>query len=131
MPFHTLQTDRLGTRQPGLPRASAPSLVTTGKLAVDLDAKSVEVEGRPVRLTGKEYRMLELLALQKGSVLTTDMFMSHLYGALGEPEPRPKIISVFICKLRRKLATASRDKYIGTVWGRGYTLRDRANERAA
>ena len=90
---------------------------------VNLDAKTVDVLGKGVHLTGKEYQMLELLSLRKGTTLTKEMFLNHLYGGMDEPEL--KIIDVFICKLRKKLATATGgDNYIETVWGRGYVLRD-------
>jgi two-component system cell cycle response regulator CtrA len=76
-----------------------------------------------VHLTGKEYQMLELLSLRKGTTLTKEMFLNHLYGGMDEPEL--KIIDVFICKLRKKLAAAAQGKHhIETVWGRGYVLRD-------
>jgi two-component system cell cycle response regulator CtrA len=75
-----------------------------------------------VHLTGKEYAILELLALRKGVVLTKEVFLNHLYGGIDEPEV--KIIDVFICKLRKKLATAGGADLIGTVWGRGYVLRE-------
>jgi two-component system, cell cycle response regulator CtrA len=76
-----------------------------------------------VHLTGKEYQMLELLSLRRGTTLTKEMFLNHLYGGMDEPEL--KIIDVFICKLRKKLANASDGKnYIETVWGRGYVLRE-------
>jgi two-component system cell cycle response regulator CtrA len=79
--------------------------------------------GQRVHLTGKEYQMLELLSLRKGTTLTKEMFLNHLYGGMDEPEL--KIIDVFICKLRKKLANASGGKnYIETVWGRGYVLRE-------
>jgi DNA-binding response OmpR family regulator len=69
-----------------------------------------------VHLTGKEYQMLELLSLRKGMTLTKEMFLNHLYGGMDEPEL--KIIDVFICKLRKKLANASNGKnYIETVSG--------------
>ncbi|MEL6775196.1 MAG: response regulator transcription factor, partial [Pseudomonadota bacterium] len=104
-------------------RGHAQSVIRTGKVAVNLDAKTVEASGRPVHLTGKEYQMLELLSLRKGSTLTKEMFLNHLYGGMDEPEV--KIIDVFICKLRKKLASATDgDNYIETVWGRGYVLRD-------
>jgi two-component system, cell cycle response regulator CtrA len=78
-----------------------------------------------VHLTGKEYQMLELLSLRKGTTLTKEMFLNHLYGGMDEPEL--KIIDVFICKLRKKLAAAAMGKnFIETVWGRGYVLRDGA-----
>lgn len=104
-------------------KGHSQSVIHTGKVAVNLDAKSVEVDGRTVHLTGKEYQMLELLSLRKGTTLTKEMFLNHLYGGMDEPEL--KIIDVFICKLRKKLATATGgDNYIDTVWGRGYVLRD-------
>ncbi len=105
----------------------AQSIIRTGRVEVNLDAKTVEVEGRAVHLTGKEYQMLELLSLRKGTTLTKEMFLNHLYGGMDEPEL--KIIDVFICKLRKKLAEATGGaSYIETVWGRGYVLRDPAPE---
>ena len=104
-------------------KGHAESLIRTGKLTVNLDSKSVEVESGRLHLTGKEYAMLELLSLRKGSTLTKEMFLNHLYGGMDEPEL--KIIDVFICKLRKKLAQATGgDHFIETVWGRGYVLRD-------
>ncbi|WP_417242756.1 response regulator transcription factor CtrA [Celeribacter sp.] len=104
-------------------KGHSQSIIKTGKIEVNLDAKTVSVDGRPVHLTGKEYQMLELLSLRKGTTLTKEMFLNHLYGGMDEPEL--KIIDVFICKLRKKLATATDgDNYIETVWGRGYVLRD-------
>ena len=104
-------------------KGHAQSIIKTGQIAVNLDAKTVEVEGSTVHLTGKEYQMLELLSLRKGTTLTKEMFLNHLYGGMDEPEL--KIIDVFICKLRKKLSEATAgDNYIETVWGRGYVLRD-------
>ena len=104
-------------------KGHAQSLINTGKVTVNLDAKTVEADGKTVHLTGKEYQMLELLSLRKGTTLTKEMFLNHLYGGMDEPEL--KIIDVFICKLRKKLSIATGgDNYIETVWGRGYVLRD-------
>ncbi|MCG7518355.1 response regulator transcription factor CtrA [Ruegeria sp. Ofav3-42] len=104
-------------------KGHSQSVIHTGRVAVNLDAKTVEVEGKPVHLTGKEYQMLELLSLRKGTTLTKEMFLNHLYGGMDEPEL--KIIDVFICKLRKKLSNATGgDNYIETVWGRGYVLRE-------
>ena len=101
----------------------AQSIIQTGQIAVNLDAKTVDVDGATVHLTGKEYQMLELLSLRKGTTLTKEMFLNHLYGGMDEPEL--KIIDLFICKLRKKLSEATHgDNYIETVWGRGYVLRD-------
>lgn len=104
-------------------KGHAQSMIRTGKISVNLDAKTVDADGKAVHLTGKEYQMLELLSLRKGTTLTKEMFLNHLYGGMDEPEL--KIIDVFICKLRKKLAEATGgDNYIETVWGRGYVLRD-------
>ncbi|MBC8339386.1 MAG: response regulator transcription factor [Rhodospirillales bacterium] len=103
------------------------SVIETGQLSVNLDAHTVEVNSQPIHLTGKEYGILELLSLRKGTTLTKEMFLNHLYGGMDEPEL--KIIDVFICKLRKKLSTATGgDNYIETVWGRGYVLRDPEGE---
>ncbi|GGD01936.1 response regulator transcription factor CtrA [Aquisalinus flavus] len=129
-PFHK---DELVARIHAIVRRSkghAQSVITTGSLTVNLDAKTVDVGGQRVHLTGKEYQMLELLSLRKGTTLTKEMFLNHLYGGMDEPEL--KIIDVFICKLRKKLALATNgEHYIETVWGRGYVLRDPASEVGA
>jgi two-component system cell cycle response regulator CtrA len=122
-PFHK---DELVCRIRAVVRRSkghAQSIITTGKISVNLDSKTVEVDGVRVHLTGKEYQMLELLSLRKGTTLTKEMFLNHLYGGMDEPEL--KIIDVFICKLRKKLSSYNDGKHhIETVWGRGYTMRD-------
>jgi two-component system, cell cycle response regulator CtrA len=110
-------------------KGHAQSVVITGDLRVNLDTKTVDIGGARVHLTGKEYQMLELLSLRKGTTLTKEMFLNNLYGGMDEPEI--KIIDVFICKLRKKLASASDGKdYIETVWGRGYVLREPSDDEA-
>jgi two-component system cell cycle response regulator CtrA len=110
-------------------KGHAQSVIATGKFTVNLDQKTVEVDGTSVHLTGKEYQMLELLSLRKGTTLTKEMFLNHLYGGMDEPEL--KIIDVFICKLRKKLSEATGgENYIETVWGRGYVLRDPSSSEA-
>jgi two-component system cell cycle response regulator CtrA len=104
-------------------KGHSESVIRVGKIAVNLDNRTVDVNGKPLHLTSKEYAILELLALRKGTILTKEMFLNHLYGGIDEPEL--KIIDVFVCKLRKKLAEASDgDNYIETVWGRGYVLKD-------
>ena len=129
-PFHK---DEMIARIHAIVRRSkghSQSIIKTGSIAVNLDAKTVEVEGQRVHLTGKEYQMLELLSLRKGTTLTKEMFLNHLYGGMDEPEL--KIIDVFICKLRKKLAAATDgEHHIETVWGRGYVLRDPVEEKVA
>jgi len=110
-------------------KGHAQSVIQTGDLLLNLDAKTVEVNGQQVYLTHKEYQMLELLSLRKGKTLMKETFLNHLYGGMNEPEQ--KIIDVFICKLRKKLAIASGGKdYIETVWGRGYVLREPSDGEA-
>ena len=104
-------------------KGHSDSIIQTGKLKVNLHARTVEVNNQPLYLTGKEYGILEVLSLRKGTALTKEMFLNHLYGGMDEPEL--KIIDVFICKLRKKLSAATGgENYIETVWGRGHVLRD-------
>jgi two-component system, cell cycle response regulator CtrA len=125
--------DELVARVHALVRRSkghAQSVISTADLSINLDTKMVEINGARVHLTDKEYQMLELLALRRGTTLNKEMFLSHLYGGMDEPEM--KIIDVFICKLRKKLANASGGKgYIETVWGRGYVMRELGEVAAA
>jgi two-component system cell cycle response regulator CtrA len=122
-PFHK---DELVARIHAIVRRSqghAQSVIEIGGLKLNLDTKTVDVNGHRVHLTTKEYQIFELLSLRKGAMLTKEMFLNHLYGGMDEPEQ--KIIDVFICKLRKKLAAATGGKhYIETVWGRGYVLRN-------
>jgi two-component system cell cycle response regulator CtrA len=111
-------------------KGHAQSLIAIGDLVVNLDAKIVEVLGAKVQLTGKEYQIVELLALRKGSTLSKEVILNHLYGGMDEPDL--KIIDVFICKLRKKLFNASGGKdYIETVWGRGYAMQEPTEQSLA
>ncbi len=108
-------------------KGHSESVVRFDKVSINLDTRTVEVCDKQVHLTNKEYAILELLAMRKGSVLTKEMFLNHLYSSIDEPEI--KIIDVFVCKLRKKLAKASNGtNYIATVWGRGYMLKDYEND---
>ncbi len=111
-------------------RGHSESMIRIGDLAVDLDSRTVKLGSEPVHLTGKEYGIVELLALRKGATLTKEMFLNHLYGGLDEPEV--KIIDVFVCKVRKKLEKAGAPAgLIETVWGRGYVLREQSDVEAA
>jgi two-component system cell cycle response regulator CtrA len=122
-PFHP---GELAARLRALVRRSsglADRTVRTGGLAIDLDAKTVELDGATVDLTAKEYAVLQLLALRRGRPITKEMFLDHVYGHLDEPIS--KVIDVYICRLRKKLAaTSTGESYIGTLRGRGYVLRE-------
>jgi two-component system cell cycle response regulator CtrA len=127
-PFHK---DELAARIHAIVRRSKghpSSIVTTGNLSVNMHTKTVEVNGQQVRLTAKEYAILELLSLRKGMTTSKEMILNHLYGGMDEPEI--KIIDVFVCKIRKKLRDVEGHE-IETVWGRGYVLRDTALPRVA
>jgi len=127
-PFHK---DELVARIHAVVRRSkghAQSAIQTGDLVLNVDTRTVEVNGARVHLTAKEYQLLELLSLHNGIALTKEVIMNHLYNDMEEPEI--KIIDVFVCHLRKKLANASSGKsYIETVWGRGYVWRQPMDER--
>jgi two-component system, cell cycle response regulator CtrA len=108
-------------------RGYASPVIQAGPISLDIGRKAISVGGRGIHLTGKEFQIMELLALRKGVVITGEMFMNHLYGGMDEPEI--KIIDVFICKIRKRLGAAG--KHIETVWGRGYRLVDAPTPRNA
>lgn len=111
-------------------KVDSEAAIRIGKLLLHLDRKTVEVDGQRLPLTRKEYEILELLSMRKGAVLTKEAFLEHLYGGMDEPEP--KVIDVFMCKLRKKLRHATGgENYIENVWGRGYVLRDPARSVTA
>ena len=122
---HTVPIQAIVRLSEGYPESTA----RTGKLAINLDTRVVSIDDEPVHLTSKEYAILELLALRKGSILTREMFLNHLYGGMDEPEL--KIIDVFVCKLRKKLAQATGgNHYIETVWAAAPCFATRRQRRA-
>jgi two-component system cell cycle response regulator CtrA len=103
------------------------SVIEIGPLSLDFGSRIVTINGDEVPLTSKEYSMLELLALKRGSIITKETFLNHIYGGMDEPDM--KIVDVFICKLRKKMADASGGlNFIETIWGRGYTLKENPTE---
>jgi two-component system cell cycle response regulator CtrA len=111
-------------------RGHGESVIRTGDIAINLDTRRAEVAGEAIHLTPSEYKILELLSLRKNTLLTKEMCLNHLYNGLSEPEI--KIIDVFICKLRKKIAAvAGGNTQIETVWGGGYMLRDGARTAQA
>jgi two-component system cell cycle response regulator CtrA len=104
-------------------KGSTSSKLKLGKISLDMDTRTVEVNGQMLNITSKEYGILELLMLRKGTPVKKETFISHLYGGIDEPEI--KIIDVFVCKLRKKIQDMTGgDNYIETLWGRGYAIRD-------
>ena len=129
-PFHKLELVARINAVVRRSRGHSQSIIETGAISVNLDTRSAAVAGVPIHLTPSEYKVLELLSLRKNTVLTKEMCLNHLYNGLREPEV--KIIDVFICKLRKKLAEAAgAGSQIETVWGGGYMLRDTPNKLAA
>jgi len=104
-------------------RGYSDSTLKIGKMSVNLEARVVQVAGKPLPLTAKEYALLELLCLRRGMTVSKEQFLNHLYAGIDEPEI--KIIDVFLHRIRRKIEKLSDgQQYIQTVWGRGYILKD-------
>lgn len=104
-------------------KGHSQAMVELGDLTINLDTRTAEIRGKELKLTGKEYQILELLSLRRGNVIAKEAFLNHLYGGIEEPEA--KIVDVFVCKLRKKLSDAMNGQnMIETVWGRGYVLRE-------
>lgn len=119
-PYHR---DELVARSQALIRRSkghAAAIIRVGPIALNLDTRSISVNDKPIHLTGKEYRVIELLALRLGQTITKEMLLDHLYGGMDEPEI--KIIDVFVCKVRAKLRKAGAAGHIRTIWGSGYQM---------
>lgn len=114
-------------------RGHAEPQIRIGELTVNLEARTATAAEKTLKLTGKEYQILELLALRRGITINKEMFLNYMYGGIDEPEI--KIVDVFMCKLRRKISdTLGRPhagvEYIETVWGRGYVLKAPGEEAA-
>ena len=104
--------------------------IRVGPLAINLETQLADIGGRRLHLTRKEFAVLQLLALSKPRPVSKDMLLLHLYH--GRSEPEPKIIDVYLCRLRQKLADASGGlNFIETRRGEGYLLRDPAEAPAA
>lgn len=89
-----------------------------GNITLDQGEGTVSVDGQPVRVTRREFEVLELLLLRRGTLVSKDEFLQRLYGS--EDGPDSRTLDVFVCKLRRKLAAVGAAEFIRTSWGRGY-----------
>jgi len=108
-----------------------PATLCGGRLAVDQVQRLIRIDGHPIAITEMEYRVLELLAFARNNVVTRTMLLKHLYRR-ADDQPQPKIIDVFISKLRKKLRMASGGaEFIETIPQRGWILRDIQNADAA
>lgn len=119
---HSMLGDEVVARLHALIRRSAgspTSLLTVGPVTLNMTEKTASVHGAVMYLTGREYGVLEQLMLRKGTTVTKEMFLSQLYAPQDEPADT-KILDVFVCKIRKKLAAAGVEDFVRTVWGRGY-----------
>src|SRR5207253_5337649 len=104
--------------------ADMPETLCNGRLSVDQTQRLIRIDGHPIGITEMEYRVLELLAYARNNVVTRAMLLKHLYRR-ADDQPQPKIIDVFISKLRKKLRNASGGaEFIETIPQRGWILRD-------
>ncbi|CAI3944063.1 DNA-binding response regulator [Commensalibacter papalotli (ex Botero et al. 2024)] len=100
----------------------ADRIIKVDQLQINLETREVFVNGNIVRLTGKEYAILEMLILRRGVLISKITILNYLYPE-GVDEPDMKIIDVFVCKLRKKLQNAGAGDLISTMWGQGYIFR--------
>jgi len=110
-------------------RGYTSARLTCGNVVLDQEQHAVTVDGRRVPLTAREFDFLQIMMLHKGVLLTKERFMSSLYGDADAPDL--KIVDVFVCKLRRKLAAYGAAEMIRTVWGRGHVLFEPSTEAVA
>lgn len=101
------------------------SIIKIGSIEVNIDNKQVSAFSKPILVTNKEYSILEILSLRKGKPVSKEYILDQLYGGLEFPEP--KIIDVFVCKLRKKIKKVTGQNYIGTIWGQGYVIQEPEN----
>jgi two-component system, cell cycle response regulator CtrA len=99
----------------------AASVFQVDRLTVNLHTRTAQCDGQRLHLTRKEFAVLELLILRRGTTVTKEMLLCHLYGGINEPNF--KIIDVFVCKLRKKLTEVTGgESCMLTIFGCGYVL---------
>lgn len=102
-------------------RGFARPQIGLGVLTLDLDLRQVRAGGTLVPLTRLEYEIVESLALRRGAVMTREEIMLQLYA--WEDEPDAKILDVYLCRIRSKLAAAGAGgSLIATSYSHGYRL---------
>ena len=122
-PFHCAE---LGARLRAVIRRSKSHhhpVIRIGALEIDTENREVRASGQLIHLTPTEYRMFEVLALRKGQTVRRTTMFETLYD--GQDDPEEKVIDVFMCKIRKKIAAATYgETYISTAWGDGYKLHE-------
>ena len=99
-------------------RAPRQRFLRAGGIALDLQARRVEVRGQPVDLTARELSLLEILMRYPDEVLSRERLLSHAWGY--DYDPGSNVVAVYVGYLRSKLGAET----IETVRGAGYRLRD-------
>lgn len=95
-----------------------------GAITLDPERRILRVDGRRVHVSPREFIVLEVLMTRQDRVFTRNQLFDHLYSGETDNEPEQRILDVFICRLRRKIAPHSR--FIETVWGQGWRMRETA-----
>lgn len=116
-----LRLQALLRRRPAAPGGT----VRAGELVLDTVAREVSYEGAPVRLTRREFELLEVLARNAGVVLTRDQLLDRVWGY--DFDVRSDAVDTFVSYLRRKLEAGGRPRLIQTVRGVGFVLRQEAS----
>lgn len=106
---------------------NADNVIKIANLKVDLDAKLVFRDDVLIKLSGREYSILEYLIRNKGKILPRERIENHIWNY--EYEGGTNVIDVYIRYLRKKIDDSYTPKLIHTVRGLGYVLRiDNENE---
>ena len=93
-----------------------------GRLTVHADGRDPEVDGRRIKLSHREHAIFHYLVRNLGRVVPKEAVYEAVYGSM-DCEPFEKVIDVYICKLRKKLADATGgEQFIETVYCRGYKM---------
>ena len=106
---------------------NADNIITIANLKVDLDAKTVFRDDLLIKLSGREYSILEYLIRNKGKILSRERIEDHIWNY--DYEGGTNVIDVYIRYLRKKIDDNYTPKLIHTIRGLGYVLRvDNENE---
>ncbi len=100
---------------------SIPDSMTIGEVTAFFDGRDPEVSGKTVKLSPREHAIFQCLISNAPRVVSRVAVYDTVYG-LSESQPFDKVIDVYVCKIRKKLSSASNAgfHYIETVFGRGY-----------
>ena len=105
-------------------------VVVAGPLSVDLVARTVSLNQRPIRLTRKEYRLLHILATHVGLVVTHDQLLKDIWS--GHQRDNIQYLRILVRKLRQKIETdPNRPRLLVTESGVGYRLQSRLEDATA